>query len=193
MSFETMRQLARYTLRNRMDLPAADWTVQGFGFLRLRISDTLRLHVWDSRLRQAGVSDIHDHAQWAFTSTVLSGRIVNVRFAEVRKSGFPHMMQTIKCGVGGGVMFGVEPEEVMLAASDPELYIAGTSYHQEPDEIHQSLPTDGTVTIIEQTRREVDTARVFWPKGTKWGDAIPRQASRSEVDEVGGYALMVFG
>ena len=189
-----MKDLVYYLLKNRLSLPAEDWTMQGFGFLRLRISDRMRLHVWDGRLRQTGVSDIHDHTQWAFTSNVISGSLVNIRYHLCQPTcdaAQPHMMAVLNCGIGGGMVQG-SSNRVDLLAGKPELYLPGSTYHQEPDEIHRTLPADGTVTLIEQERRNVDTARVFWPVGGSWGDAIPRQATRDEVSEVGGYALMVF-
>jgi hypothetical protein len=189
-----MKELARYLLKCRLELPAADWTMQGFGFLRLRVSDTMRLHVWDSRLRQPGVSDIHDHTQWAFTSHVLSGSLVNIRYQVCEPTcdnAQPHTMAVLNCGIGGGMQDG-SSRRVALLAGKPELYLPGSTYHQEPDEVHRTLPADGTVTLIEQKRREVDTARVFWPVGGEWGDAIPRQATRDEVKDVGGFALSIF-
>ncbi len=185
-----MRDLVYYLLKNRAELPAADWTAQGFGFLRLKINDHMRLHVWDSRLRQPGVSDIHDHTQWAFTSHVVSGSIVNIRYT-IDPAGQRHSMATLLCGIGGGMQAQAQ-EPVGLVAGTPELYLPGMSYRQEPDEIHRTMPADGTVTLIVQERRDTDTARVFWPEGGSWGDAIPRAATRQEIDEVGGYALMIF-
>ncbi len=186
-----MRALVRYLLKNRLALARDDWTMQGFGFLRLRIDDNTRLHIWDTRLREPGVSDIHDHAQWAFTSHVISGSIVNIRYL-INDTGQPHSMATLKCGIGGG-MCNDSIKPVGLVAGKPELYLPGESYSQDPDEIHRTLPADGTVTLITQQRRDVDTARVFWPLGSSWGAAIPRQASAQEIDEVGGFALSIFG
>lgn len=195
MTIEMLRDLARYLLVNRNSLPRGDWTVQGFGFMRLRISPSLRLHVWDSRLRVPHASDIHDHAQWAFRSTVLAGSICNVRYS-ITDPGAPgaleHNMGTIKCGIGGG-MSDEKPVLIGLLPLVPEMYTAGQSYSQEPGEVHRTMPTDGTVTIIEQFRRETDCARVFWPKGIEWGDAIPRKAETWEIEEVGGFALKAFG
>jgi hypothetical protein len=187
-----MRELVRYLLENRQSLPAKDWTVQGFGFMRLRVADSVRVHIWDARLRQPGVSDIHDHTQWAFTSSVVSGQIINVRYT-LDARGQPHHMATLTCGIGGGMHNNKPAELVTLLPGTPELYAPGMSYRQEPDEIHRTHAADGTVTLIRQERRQVDTARVFWPEGGSWGDAIPRQATRDEIDEVGGYALLIFG
>lgn len=186
-----MRELVRYLLKNCRALPAQDWTMQGFGFLRLRVSESVRLHVWDSRLREPGVSDIHDHTQWAFTSHVISGSLVNIRYT-IHDEGQRHHMATLKCGIGGGMVDG-SVKIVGLVAGKPELYLPGSSYRQEPDEIHRTLPADGTVTLIEQERREVDTARVCWPEGGAWGDAIPRPAREKEVDDVCAFALSIFG
>lgn len=186
-----MKNLVRYLLENRSLLPDADWTMQGFGFLRLRIDNNTRLHIWDSRLRQPGVSDIHDHTQWAFTSHVISGSVVNIRYT-INPHGQPHHMATLNCGVGGGMKH-ASTELVCLLSGAPELYLPQQTYRQEPDEIHRTLPADGTVTLIKQERREVDTARVFWPAGGTWGDAIPRQATAREVEDVGGFALSIFG
>jgi hypothetical protein len=189
MNFKALRAIAKYALLKRMSM-IEDWTVQGFGFMRLRIDDNTRLHVWDSRLREPGVSDIHDHAQWAFRSLVLSGRIINVKFDITPDSGYPHWMSTITCGLGGGQPS--QPVEVELSPQQPELYLPGDGYRQGAEEIHQTFPADGTVTIITQERRDTDTARVFWPKGLAWGDAIPRSARREEVDAVGAFALAMF-
>lgn len=190
-----MRNLVRYLLENRMSLPAKDWTVQGFGFMRLRVDDATRLHVWDARLREAGVSDIHDHTQWAFTSNVLSGQIINVRYQLCEPTcdnAHRYHMATITCGIGGGMQ--PQPAQtIALLPGKPELYLPGQSYRQEPDEIHRTHAADGTVTLLKQERRQANTARVFWPEGGAWGDAIPRQATKDEIDDVGRFALSVYG
>lgn len=185
-----MKNVIKYLLKNRMALPASDWTVQGFGFLRLRIDENTRMHIWDTALRQPGVSDIHDHTQWAFTSRVISGRIANIRYV-LGEQGVPHQMATLRCGIGGG-MLEESTQRVNLMPGEPELYLADSSYRQEPDEIHRTNALNGTVTLITQERRQVETARVFWPAGRAWGDAIPRQATPDEVEKIGGYALLVF-
>lgn len=186
-----MKELVRYLLENRMLLPAKNWTVQGFGFMRLKIDESTRIHIWDARLREAGVSDIHDHTQWAFTSHIISGQIVNVRFEVHDQVGQPYHMATLTCGMGGGI-HNDPVKTVSLITRTPELYLPGSSYRQEPDEIHRTMAADGTVTLIRQERSKVNTARVFWPEGGAWGDAIPRQATPGEIDDVGGFALSIF-
>lgn len=185
-----IRSAVYYLLKNRLALPAENWTTQGFGFLRLRIDDSTRLHIWDTRLRQPGVSDIHDHAQWGFKSVIVSGSLVNTRYYLSEVDGTAHHMMTIHCGIGGGPMG--QSDLVRLVARQPELYLPGDRYRQEPAEIHRTFAADGTVTLICQARSEVESARVFWPKGGAWGTAEPRIAHKSEVDDVGEFALSVF-
>jgi hypothetical protein len=40
---------------------AYEWTVQGFGFIRTKIQNVGRIHVWDSRLATPLVSTAHNH------------------------------------------------------------------------------------------------------------------------------------
>lgn len=46
----------------------------------------------------------------------------------------------------------------------------------------QTLFEDGTVTLNERIG-DTEHARVFWPYGTDWVDAIPRPATREEVSD----------
>lgn len=61
------------------------WTIQGFGMLRLYITDDQiwRLHIWDTE--EMAVEDVtrtHDHP-WDFDSRILSGELRNLRFENV--------------------------------------------------------------------------------------------------------------
>lgn len=187
------RDLVHYVLKNWAMLPDADFTVQGFGFLRVRIAPDLRIHVWDSSLRIPGVSDVHDHAQWDFESWIMSGQVVNIRYliAHPEAAGLAYKMATIVCGQGGGMQSSAH-EDVILAAQPPELYVPGDAYSQQAAEIHRTMPTDGAVTLIRQKRTDVETARVFWPEGSEWVDAIPRVARSIEVERVVTRALAVW-
>ena len=186
------RDMVRYLLEHRLTLPQSDFTVQGFGFMRLRVSPRIRVHVWHSSLRVPNVSDIHDHAQWAFKSTVMAGQIINVRFSEIYNPGGERYLRgVIHCGQGGGPAQ-EPPVPTDLIPQRPEAYEAGDSYRQEPNEVHRTYAADGTVTVIEQWRTETDTAHVYWPANTPWVDAIPRQATYEEIDRIGAAALAIF-
>lgn len=182
------RSMAMFLLENALSLPRGAWTVQGFGFARLRVSPSVRLHIWHSSLRVPGVSDIHDHAQWSFSSRIIAGQLVNLRFEE--SSGEPRYNRgIIKCGVGGGMSAEMPTPVDLVPQGRPELYEPGMQYFQRAEEIHRTYAADGTVTLIQQQRTETDTARVYWPIGTGWVDAIPRQATQDEIICVTAAAL----
>lgn len=166
------------------------WTAQGFGFLRLRLHDNQRLHIWDSSLRTPGVSDIHDHAQWAFKSTVISGEIVNHIFLEEYPydEGFWCMTANIVAGQEGKMVMS-SVRQTKLIPVDPYVVPAGGSYAQEPHEIHRTEALDGTITILDQLRTDTNEARVFWPMYQEWVPAFPRIATPEEVQRVVSNAL----
>lgn len=174
-----------------------EWTAQGFGFLRTYFGPAdapkrFRLNLWDSSFSVPNVSTIHDHP-WHFTSVIVAGQFCNVRYdidrsiSDKFKRGDPlprqatHSFTTIRTGEGGGM----EKSPIMptvLIARRPELYAPGEIYYQAASEIHETLFKDGSITFNERTPlADGDHARVFWPFGTNWVDAIPRPAARDEV------------
>lgn len=162
------------------------WTVQGFGMARTKIADVGRIHVWDSRLRTQLVSDVHAHP-WHLKSTIISGELINQRFAEA-SSGLPYMHSRIATGEGGGLVG--EPEEVFLQADTPEFYPAGAVYQQTAQEIHRSIPMDGTVTLLERQMGEpLQETSVYWPRGGFWVSAEPCPAQDWQLSQVIKYAL----
>ena len=164
------------------------WTVQGFGFLRTYFGPAdapkkFRLNLWDSRFTVSGVSTIHDHP-WDFKSVVVAGDFSNQRY-HMRRSvggldlGPSHSFTTIKTGEGGGLEKSAT-EHCMLERQPTEHYHAGEAYYQRADEIHETYFADGAVTLNERIG-DTEHARVFWPYGTDWVDALPRPATREEV------------
>lgn len=163
------------------------WSVQGFGMIRTYFGPAnepkrLRLNLWDKRFAVPGVSTIHDHP-WHFESVILAGAFVNVRYEFTRhpNEAASHIFTTIKTGEGGG-MTKTKPELCLLTPERPEIYKPGDEYGQQAFEIHETIYSDGTVTLNERTRvGDGEHARVFWPFGTEWVDAEPRQATEEEV------------
>lgn len=159
------------------------WTTMGFGMIRTYLDDqkTYRLNIWDDRLMVPRVSVIHDHP-WDFTSLVLCGRIANTRY-ELNKIKAPnHSFQHIVTGEGGGPA-GLA-EDCHLEACPVELLDAGKQYSQDREEIHRTEALRGTVTLNRRSPPTVNhTARVFWPLGEQWVDAMPRHATPDEVME----------
>src|SRR5271168_556004 len=185
---EKLRTLAKFVLENAIKF---DWSLQGLGMLRLYIGDDTRLHVWDKRFAFPGASPIHDHQQWGLHSTVLSGRMRNYRFIE-STDGVRYMYKTIRAGVG---CIDLSAENMTALKRQPvEIYDAGRSYWQRPEEIHESDPIDGTVTIMHKTpTKDPEAARVFWRVGETWGSAEPRPAPQAEIIAITRYALGWWG
>lgn len=62
-----------------------------------------------------------------------------------------------------------------------EAFEPGHWYEQRADEIHESLPVDGTVTLVERHfRADTEHARVYYSTPA-WVSAEPRPASRREI------------
>lgn len=167
-----------------------EWTIQGFGMLRVYLTadKSWRLHVWDSRFRVSGVTDIHDHP-WDFESKILGGLIMNRRF-EVRESQTPdhpsHWKTTILCGEDACVQDDA-PTPVDLETRSIEVLTARhpgfEGYRQRAEEVHRTVPLDGTVSVVRRSflREDRDHANVFVPDGEEWVDAVPRKADLREV------------
>lgn len=164
------------------------WTVQGFGFIRTKIADVGRIHVWDSSLATGRVSTMHTHP-WPLRSTVISGELINQRFNLTElETGLAYTHSRIATGEGGGLVG--EPNDVHLIAMVPETYLHGESYEQGPNEIHRSIPQDGCVTLIERPQGPpLEEACVYWPRGTQWVSAEPKPAELWRIESVIGYAL----
>ncbi len=167
------------------------WSLQGFGMLRLHLSDEVRLNVWDGRYRVPNVSMIHDHP-WDFESLIVTGELRNVRLTRpisMRETMRGLVMEhaVIKPGPGGGKL--ENKGNLVLCLCDEERYVAGQTYRQKAAEVHLSDPEDGTVTINKRERVGEDLARVFWPYGKQWVSAEPRPATTDEVLDIVGASL----
>lgn len=168
------------------------WTVQGFGFIRTKLADIGRIHVWDSSLACMRVSTAHNHP-WPLRSTIISGELINQRFAiaDRKLQGvLPYNGAIIQTGEGGGI---IEDSVTQLGLSpqSPEVYGAGQTYTQAGDEIHRTIAQDGTVTLMERPQGPPDEkACVYWPAGTEWVSAEPRPAKPFEVETAVNWALM---
>lgn len=181
--FQTNRSLVKKILENAT---AFEWTIQGFGMLRLRMPGDARLHVWSADHSFPNVSTIHDHSQWGLTSMVIAGGIFN-RIFQIEEGEPTHMGKILKCGMGGCDLS--DEFSVRLKVASEETILSGQSYHQEPDVIHESVPLPGTVSFMQKHPTGRDDARVFWEIGTEWGTAEPRVATKQEIKEITQYAL----
>lgn len=185
------KQLVKTILENAS---AFKWSLQGLGMLRLYLSTEVRLHVWDSRYAVPNVSTVHDHP-WSFESYVVAGQVHQFRYKETTPAdgqlwaeSEPYLFSVLQCGPGGCAK--TQPQPIRLCKMQRERYWEDCSYVQTHDEIHESIPEDGTVTIVTRTFREdTEHARVFWPYGTDWVSAEPRPAMPAEVYSITSNAL----
>lgn len=164
------------------DLPLyGDWSVQGFGVVRLFIRNIGRLHIWDDTLRYPDVSMVHTHS-WDLRSTIVCGKLMNTRYHETIfgfAPRFPHKKQRLITGYNTQMVSPVV--DVDLITENPEFYGPGDVYAQHAREIHRTDAVNGTVTIMERTEIENGEADVYWPAGCTWGTAKPRKATPDEV------------
>jgi hypothetical protein len=166
------------------------WSVQGFGFLRTYFGPCgnekrFRLNLWDSRFTVPNVSTIHDHP-WDFKSLIVAGHFVNRRYrvqhpklTELTDTAPTHSFSTITTGINS-TLEKSPIDHCVLEPWDNEYYKPGDTYRQRASEIHETKFMDGAVTLNERVG-DTEHARVFWPYGTDWVDAKPREATPEEV------------
>ena len=167
--------------------------------LYLSADRTVRLHVWDRALAVPGAAPVHTHP-WDFNSLVVVGRVFNQRFTAPEASTVVASTWNrvrMKCGVGAHIVAtlpatAAQPDRCQLVEGAVETWHEGESYWQDRDEIHRSMPEDGTVTIV--TRRfgpDSDHAWVFWrgAADVPWKSAEPRPSTDAEVVAVAARSL----
>lgn len=158
-----------------------EWSLQGFGMFRLYLSKELRLHVWSPEHAYKDVDTVHTHP-WDFESIVLQGSIRNRRYVLNDDPNTPQrwQQQKIVCGPCGGPAEDAKP--VQLEVLKEITWNAGERYCQFANEIHESIPQAGTITLVRRTfHADTEHAHVFFATGRSWRSAIPRPATRDEV------------
>lgn len=171
-----------------------EWTSQGFGFIRTKIQDVGRIHIWDSAVAVQYASTMHTHP-WPLTSTIISGELINCRFTEAggriipfRIQGLDYVHSKLQTGEGGGLIG--EQTLVKLFNKQPEYYLAGDTYTQIPTEIHRTIAQDGTVTLMERPQGPpLEVADVYWPQGLSWVSAEPKSLESWHIQPIINHAL----
>lgn len=162
--------------------PSFDWSLQGFGMFRLYLDDEVRLHLWDSTYKVTDCTMIHEHP-WDFHSDVIAGVVHNERFTVTDDSLLASYEETkIKAGEGAHVLG--DSRRVYLRSYGIESYDTGEYYSQNADEIHQSIPEDGTVTLVVRGMRSDkhrDHALVYCVPSLGFVSAAPRKATYEEI------------
>jgi hypothetical protein len=98
------------------------------------------------------------------------------------------LVKTIDCGVGQCNMGGLE-RPAWLVPGSLERYGVGQDYQQTADEIHDSRPTKGCVTIVRRTKTPgFNQADVYWRDGP-FVNAEPTPATEDQVRAACAVAL----
>lgn len=167
--------------------PISDWSLQGLGMLRLKMTNDLRLHVWSPKHAWVTDATIHSHP-WRFASYIVCGEIHNSRLMwnpNGERRGFKRRL--IQCGEGGCAL-GEEEIGDLRAGGVVESYHQGQTYGQRADEIHLSTAGQGTVSIIE---RKGDTGQAHVYYQGAWDSAEPRTPTTDELLDILSSALTI--
>jgi hypothetical protein len=192
----TMRALVKAILQRAEHY---SWEVPGNGRLTLVLEPNVAvINVFHSKYRQPGTTAIHSHTV-DFRSDIVGGVMRQYRY----------LRATADAGVFGSAprryweqeltldgKLSREPMECYLTESAIETYAAGEFYEIIADEIHQSVPEDGTVTLItRQHKTKPSSVSTFWPwapltAGARPSDKIiPKEAGDEVVRDVISVAL----
>ena len=183
---ELDKKLVKYILE---DAHRFDWSLQGFGMLRLYLSKETRLHVWDDRYKVKNVSDIHNHP-WSFRSQIIAGVMHEYQYQKSETLGFFYSGALIQCGENACVKEMLPPVRMQ---NHPKTYYESMEYELSEHVIHSSHPLSGTVTVVHRYfKPDTEHAKVYWPvfgNDPGWIDAKPRKAKPKEVKDICGNAL----
>ncbi len=186
-TYELTRELVHKILERASCYP---WTLQGFGMFRLNLGKLGRIHIWNTDYAVKNVSVIHTHP-WNLHSMILSGKLTNVIYREQAHGINAHWRSEIQTGEGGGLKG--DPVAVTLGVHQLETYGAGQWYWQSANEIHESRPANGTVTVVRRPKGPPDEkALVYWPLGYEWVSAEPRPVTADIINLVAKHALSMW-
>lgn len=181
--------LRAFVARDMMRLP---WRHSGLGMLQAYVregkSEEVRVHVWDPRLRRAGIESsglLHDH-RFDMTAHVLLGRIVHVEY-ELRPYDrgawqlheVVHARKAMAEGAtfDGGVRALPGRYEAMAHTTVVD---AGGSYRFPALAFHGTWPDGLTVTAIHKQHQRDVPARIMAPYGQPvvhaFADPMPPEA-----------------
>lgn len=200
-NLEVLQGQIHYQLHH---LPLERWSVQGFGFMRAYIDiptvtdawpgTTARIHLWDKRLMAPGGSRIHTHP-WSLDSLILAGVLQNQRYMEQDWSTHHHSHWGSVLRPGENADLIGKPKQVCLLEGERETYFPGQGYHQDKDEIHESIiGLSGTVTLcIRQVTpgNDPDYAWTYWAARSQWNNHRPRPATEQEYHYVRATAIQL--
>ncbi len=186
------------------------WEVPANGRLTLVLEPNVAvINVFHSKYRVPGTTAIHSHTV-DFRSDIIGGVMQQNRYQRVIADAGHGPAPRVIADTGRGheprryweqelTLDGKlkrDPIECDLTEGAIETYAAGEFYEITADEIHQSVPEDGTVTLITRQHKTSPTSvSTFWPwaplaAGARPSDKIiPKEAGDEVVKDVISVAL----
>jgi len=192
---QTTRALVKAILKRAENY---SWEVPANGRLTLVLEPNVAvINVFHSKYRVPNSTAIHSHTV-DFRSDIVGGVMRQYRYVRAAADGghgpAPQKYWEQELTLGGKLAG--EPVECWLRESEIEEYSAGESYEITADEIHRSVPEDGTVTLISrQYKTSPVSVSTFWPwapmaAGAKPSDKIiPAPAAAEVILDVVSVAL----
>lgn len=148
-----------------------DIRVHGNGFIQMDLALGRRLHVWGHPdiPRQRVATPIHDHA-FGFASTILVGRIVDVRYdLELTSFDWDHSVFSPRVRVGEDTILEDTGTCGRLEIREAACYDVGTVYGCPIGDLHETFTSGPAATVITKLDRAPVNYRpsVLVPRGQK--------------------------
>ena len=166
--------------------------VHGNGFIQLDLTEETRLHIWgDPRIpRQQVATPIHDHV-FNFKSTVLVGRLINVRYDVTRRLDvvMTHEVYQPEIREGEDTILMPTRDTVCPFVTGGDLVMAGTlhpTYYMHKQYFHETVATEPSASVIvkdspTQAQGARTKPRVLVPIGKKPDNEFNRYAADEDL------------
>lgn len=140
--------------------------IHGNGFIQVDLDKTHRLHIWDHRIpRQEVSTQIHDH-RFQFTSTVLVGRLVNVVYFPTTYPEFPeYKVYSPVLRQGEDTVLVDTGDLIRVRPFNTYVNLPHQQYTMFPEQFHETMYGELTVTLMEKTLITDHMPRVLVPRG----------------------------
>lgn len=138
----------------------------GLGFIQIKLSDTIRLHVYCSDVKiTTDPEDLHDH-RYNFESHILKGKLVNEIYSifdgDTHKLSFESCVPGWQKNVSNDAVQSINPCSVKLLSLSQ--LSSGSSYFMEKDTFHR-VETERCITIVTREIPSKAMARVITLRG----------------------------
>lgn len=159
-----------------------EWTQQGLGMVRAKLTRSLRLHIWHPNFIVKEASRIHNHP-WHFTSNILAGFLTNVKYSFTYDAS-QMLVHTIECGANVHVK---DTYVARIGVDQIVTYKKGDLYSMRKTEFHNTVIGDrGCISIIERDLDswENDDADVVTNMDKPFVNARPEKLAEKRVRQI---------